>query len=238
MWFGCGQRKIGLAFSDDLELFLDLVRRELGSRTAEARTGANEIIRLLPRKIGRYGLLDIIHHSKMDSRTVTDKLWDLAWQGRITNDAFATLRQGIVTDFAPFPLKKEGRAGLPDRPLTAGRPPDRYSETGTPWTLKGSIKIPSRKPNWSKTGFASSSGATASFSGSWWRANCRCSSGPGYSRPCGSWSFPARSVRTFFSGHSGRAIHLDRGLPVLKRTPVGGPRLLAECRRPGLALRD
>ena len=41
----------------------------------------------------------------MDSRAVTERLWDLVWQGRVTNDAFATVRKGILTDFAPFPLK-------------------------------------------------------------------------------------------------------------------------------------
>ena len=108
LWFGCGHRKVSLAFSDDLELFLDHGRRDSGSKTAAARAGADEITRLLPREIGRYTFLDILHHSKMDSRALTGKLWDLVWQGRISNDAFATLRQGIVTDFAPFPIKGEG----------------------------------------------------------------------------------------------------------------------------------
>ncbi len=108
LWFGCGLRKLSLAFSDDLELFLDPGSAGSGSKTAETKTGEEELVRLLPREIGRYGLLDIIRHSKMDSRTVTGKLWDLAWQGRITNDAFTALRQGIVTDFAPFPLNEAG----------------------------------------------------------------------------------------------------------------------------------
>ena len=68
---------------------------------------------LLPRKIGRYSFLDIARYSKMDSRAVTKKLWDLAWKGRVSNDAFATLRQGIMTDFAPFSIKSEG--GRPSR---------------------------------------------------------------------------------------------------------------------------
>jgi ATP-dependent Lhr-like helicase len=108
LWYGCGHRKISLAFSDDLELFLDHGRRDAGSKTADARDGADEIARLLPREIGRYTFLDILQHSKMDSRALTGKLWDLVWQGRISNDAFATLRQGVVTDFAPFPFQREG----------------------------------------------------------------------------------------------------------------------------------
>ncbi len=108
-WFGCGRRKISLAFPDDLELFLHIGRGVPGSKTVETKAEAEELAGLLPRKIGRYGLLEIIHHSKMDSRAVTGKLWDLVWKGRISNDAFATLRQGILSDFAPVPLQAEGR---------------------------------------------------------------------------------------------------------------------------------
>ncbi len=68
---------------------------------------------LLPEKVGRYSLLDIARYAKLDSRAVTEKLWSLAWQGLVTNDAFATIRQGILTDFAPVPLKTE--RGRPSR---------------------------------------------------------------------------------------------------------------------------
>lgn len=108
LWFGCGRRKVSWAFPSDLELFLDHGRRVAGHKAGEGEAGEQDIIRLLPREVGRYGFLDIIRHAKLDSRTVTDRLWDLAWQGRISNDAFQTLRQGILTDFAPLPLSGEG----------------------------------------------------------------------------------------------------------------------------------
>jgi ATP-dependent Lhr-like helicase len=68
---------------------------------------------LLPQKFGRYSFLDIARYSKLDSRAITKRLWDLAWQGRVTNDAFEIIRRGIMTDFAPFSLKREG--GRPSR---------------------------------------------------------------------------------------------------------------------------
>ncbi|MBI5583166.1 MAG: DEAD/DEAH box helicase [Deltaproteobacteria bacterium] len=113
LWFGCGLRKASLAFPDDLDLFLDHGRRAVGSKATAAGAGADEIARLLPREIGRYHFLDIVRQANLDSRTVTGMLWDLVWQGRITNDAYATLRRGILTDFAPFPLPGEG--GRPSR---------------------------------------------------------------------------------------------------------------------------
>ncbi len=107
LWFGCGPRKSSWAFPADLELFLDHGRRVSGSKSVEAKS--EDLTGLLPRKSGRFGFLDILDHTKLDSRTVTNKLWDLAWRGRISNDAFQTLRRGILTDFAPLSLKEEGR---------------------------------------------------------------------------------------------------------------------------------
>jgi len=106
-WFGCGRQKIGFAFADDLELFLEGPR--VGDETArEDRPPADEAAALFPETPGRYSFFDIARYTKRDSRTLTERLWRLAWQGRITNDAFAAVRQGIRTDFAPFPLQ-EGR---------------------------------------------------------------------------------------------------------------------------------
>ncbi len=113
VWFGCGKRRISFAFADDLELFL--AGGEGGSEAAAAQ-GKNPLDRLaglLPGKTGRYSLLDISRHAGMDSRAATEMLWRLAWQGRVTNDAFATVRRGILTDFVPLPLPME--RGRPSR---------------------------------------------------------------------------------------------------------------------------
>jgi ATP-dependent Lhr-like helicase len=79
------------------------------TETVEGDTLPDELIRLFPRRIGRYSLPDIVRFSKSDSRTVTRKLWALVWHGLVTNDTFAALRRGILTDFAPTPLKSERR---------------------------------------------------------------------------------------------------------------------------------
>jgi len=107
VWFGCGNRKISFAFADDLELFLTGGDGGIDAAAGEGEIPPDRLAGLLPEKIGRYSLMDIARHADMDSRAVTERLWKLAWQGRVTNDAFATVRQGILTDFAPFPLKTE-----------------------------------------------------------------------------------------------------------------------------------
>ncbi|MDP1992750.1 MAG: DEAD/DEAH box helicase [Syntrophales bacterium] len=124
IWFGCGSRKISFSFSDDLELFIEQERDGGDAGASEEQVPPDELSGLLPEKIGRYSFFDIARHANMDSRAVTERLWRLAWQGRVTNDAFATVRKGILTDFAPFSLKQE--RGRPSRSgynrWTASRP--------------------------------------------------------------------------------------------------------------------
>lgn len=105
MWFGCGKQKTSFAFADDLELFLNGRDGPIEGTAAEEELSTDRLAGLLSGRIGRYSLLEITRHAGMESGAVTEKLWKLAWQGRITNDAFATVRQGILTGFAPFPLQ-------------------------------------------------------------------------------------------------------------------------------------
>jgi ATP-dependent Lhr-like helicase len=114
-WFGCGNKKLGFAFSDDLELFLGRGDSATATEREEGDALPDDLSRLFPRKIGRYSLLDIVEFSNADSRAVTRKLWGLVWKGLVTNDTFTALRQGILTNFAPVSLKN-GRA----RPFRTG----------------------------------------------------------------------------------------------------------------------
>jgi ATP-dependent helicase Lhr and Lhr-like helicase len=110
LWFGCGKRRICFSFPADLELFVNQYGQEGVEQTSAEHPLADELVGLLPRKIGRYSFFDLARFSNLESRPMTKKIWDLFWKGLISNDSFATLRQGILTQFAPFPLKRdEGR---------------------------------------------------------------------------------------------------------------------------------
>lgn len=109
VWFGCGTGRIGFAFPDDLELFRDRPDAAGEAAAAAGQGKPDKIAALLPGTVGRYSLLEIARHAASDSRAVTEKLWNLAWQGLVTNDSFATIRQGVLTDFAPADLRTERR---------------------------------------------------------------------------------------------------------------------------------
>jgi len=106
VWFGCGRRKVSFCFADDLELFLD---RPNGQESKEAKREDDkpdeEIGRFFPKKVGRYSLFEIAQAANLDTGFVSKKLWELVWQGRVANDTFAAVRQGVLTDFAPASLK-------------------------------------------------------------------------------------------------------------------------------------
>jgi len=102
-WFGCGKRRLGFAFGDDLELYLNGQMHD-----AVTPDRLDELAHLFPCEVGRYSLLEIMRFAHKDSATLTRSLWDLLWQGRVGNDSFAALRQGILTRFAPIP-PRDGR---------------------------------------------------------------------------------------------------------------------------------
>ncbi len=90
IWFGCGQKRISLAFSQDLELF----------RSSYATEHNGELSHLIPDRRGRYSFLEITEFSRMDTVHATELLWNEAWKGHVTSDSFRTLRRGVLTGFA------------------------------------------------------------------------------------------------------------------------------------------
>jgi ATP-dependent helicase Lhr and Lhr-like helicase len=92
IWFGCGERKIGLAFSQDLELFHP-------SRGKGPSGDGDELTHLIPDRRGRYGFLEIAEYAHLDTARATELLWKEAWKGNVTCDSFRTLRKGVMAGF-------------------------------------------------------------------------------------------------------------------------------------------
>ncbi|MGE5807789.1 MAG: ATP-dependent helicase, partial [Nitrospirota bacterium] len=104
IWFGCGQRRISLAFKDDLDLFRSHGREEAGD---------GELDHLIPDRRGRYSFFEITEFSHLDSVHATELLWKEAWKGRVTSDSFRTVRKGAMTGFTAQAFTGETR--LPSR---------------------------------------------------------------------------------------------------------------------------
>ncbi|MDY6844635.1 MAG: ATP-dependent helicase, partial [Thermodesulfobacteriota bacterium] len=105
IWFGCGTKKTGFAFIEDLELFKknDI---KANDETDNESSEANKIYSVISESKGKYTFFDIIQQTGLNSEVVTKKLWEAAWQGRITNDSFAVLRKAILNRFRPFKIEE------------------------------------------------------------------------------------------------------------------------------------
>ncbi len=105
IWFGCGPKRISLAFTTDLELFHP-------NHPGHGRDGEG-LEQLIPDRRGRYSFFEIAEHSHLDAVRAAELLWKEAWKGHVTSDSFRTIRRGILTRFRPGDLRQE--AGLTSR---------------------------------------------------------------------------------------------------------------------------
>jgi ATP-dependent Lhr-like helicase len=111
VWRGCGRERLTFTFPEDVELLLrgDVSpepREEIGPR-GDSPTGGGEASAgpdpsaLFPDPRGRFTLEDLARHTELPSAELSEHLWRLAWDGRVTNTAFAAVRQGILSHFRP-----------------------------------------------------------------------------------------------------------------------------------------
>jgi ATP-dependent Lhr-like helicase len=99
IWFGCGPKRISLAFFQDLELF----------RHPDIAEDDGELARLIPDRRGRYSFPEIAEFSHMDTVHATELLWKEVWKGRITTDSFRTIRKGVMNGFSAQTFSNEAR---------------------------------------------------------------------------------------------------------------------------------
>ncbi len=92
VWFGAGRESIAFALEEDVHLFL-------------ASLEAPEPF------AGRHDFFDLQKRWALDSAATARRIWDLAWERRITADSFAVVRQGISSGFEPL-APAGGRGGL------------------------------------------------------------------------------------------------------------------------------
>jgi ATP-dependent Lhr-like helicase len=55
----------------------------------------------------RHDFTSLLHVISCDSRTLSDRIWNLVWQGKLSNDTFAALRKGIETGYKSPDISKQ-----------------------------------------------------------------------------------------------------------------------------------
>jgi ATP-dependent helicase Lhr and Lhr-like helicase len=128
LWFGCGKERLAFGFPEELDLF-----RQHAEPDAEA---VEAVRRLFPDPNGHYTLPAICLGSGLPAGAVTAQLWQLAWQGEISNDAFGSVRRGILNKFTQHQSKEQ--AGV--RPSLARRWHKELEHPGSWFLLPGDVQ--------------------------------------------------------------------------------------------------
>jgi ATP-dependent Lhr-like helicase len=129
VWFGCGSERIGFCFEPDYELFTPgngsgNTGTQKKNPHAEARAALEKIFDRTP---GKFDMNDLALSSKLNSRELTVSLWELAWDGRISNDSFKTIRSGVMNRFKPEPTPTPAEMSRDGRRHGYGRGRKRFS---------------------------------------------------------------------------------------------------------------
>jgi ATP-dependent Lhr-like helicase len=118
VWRGCGRERLTFAFPDDVELL------RLGGDEDREAAGEPDPRALFPDPRGRFTLEDLARHTDLPSAELSGHLWRLAWDGRVTNTAFAAVRQGILSRFRPTTAAED--RWVPERRQQARRAARRH----------------------------------------------------------------------------------------------------------------
>ena len=86
-----------------------------------------ELHKLFAESPGKFMLSDIMELLPYPSRELAASLWRLAWEGRISNDHFKTVRNGVMNKFKPEQLLPPGEVGKAGRTQGFGRGRRKYS---------------------------------------------------------------------------------------------------------------
>jgi ATP-dependent Lhr-like helicase len=137
LWFGCGTERVGFCFESDYELFREKKQEDV---TYKYKDAAEALEKVLVETRGKFDLADLAQATHLTSMELTTTLWEMVWQGRVSNDHFKTLRNGVMTKFKPQqpPPVKRSRPGRGR--FNINRWQNTRSFTGNWFALPGSTK--------------------------------------------------------------------------------------------------
>jgi len=116
VWFGCGKERLSFALRPELDLF-PVERADVDE------PGGRQVERILEARAGRLGTEEILRDSDLEAAQLTDLLWSLAWESKVSNTTFLAVRQAALNQFRGLEAQSSihrGRAGAPARLRRSG----------------------------------------------------------------------------------------------------------------------
>lgn len=99
-WIGNAEKKVCFMYRSDLDL-MQPENRPSSSGPDQGAQKDRDLTALFPDPLGRYDFDALLGSGKYGPVQLSKLLWQAVWQGRISNDTFLALRQGILRNFAP-----------------------------------------------------------------------------------------------------------------------------------------
>ncbi len=99
VWLGAGRERILFCLAGDVALFRD---------AGAAQTPADGSVARELASTGPADFLTVRDRLNRPTEELTTELWEAAWRGEVSNEAFATLRRGIETRFAASSTQPSG----------------------------------------------------------------------------------------------------------------------------------
>ena len=150
VWLGFGPEIITLAPVEEADLVgsglsQDQLRdRAKTDRAKTDRAKADQSLAdLFPDPAGRYDFGTLLRRARSDPARLADRLWQAAWQGLATTDAFAPVRQGAANRFKPPRTNRPGPVRPGRRPRLSRSSQQKWANAlpfGGTWRLVPPIK--------------------------------------------------------------------------------------------------
>jgi ATP-dependent Lhr-like helicase len=100
-WMGFARKHSAFCFKPDMDLLLHGAK-ESGPETRKSATANRkdpELESLFDPGGVRHDFSSLLNLLSCDSRTLSERIWNLVWQGKLSNDGFSALRKGIETGY-------------------------------------------------------------------------------------------------------------------------------------------
>jgi ATP-dependent Lhr-like helicase len=109
LWLGCGEKRLTFAFPEDLPLIREALTQgrerpeesEGEKEEAEKEEAGPSLEQFFPQGRGKYGLDELAREAELSMARVSAALWQFAWVGKVSNDTFLAMRQGLLNKFKP-----------------------------------------------------------------------------------------------------------------------------------------
>ncbi len=122
-WMGFEKKQAGFYFKPDMDLLQPLKEAEPEKDEATVTDRPDpELESVFLPKGARHDFTSLLNQVSCDSRTLSHRIWNLVWQGKLSNETFSALRKGIETGFKAPETSKQQTGVRPGRRQLKARP--------------------------------------------------------------------------------------------------------------------